>query len=106
MKRPETHDFLVSKVWLAKRQKIMRRDGYMCQYAKRYGKSEPGYIVHHIFPRSEFPEYALEDWNLITVSMKAHKTLEADGGLTDEGVAWLRRVARKRNIELPEKYQL
>lgn len=103
---PAEHDFLTSKAWRDKREKILRRDGYMCQWSKRYGRKVPGNIIHHIFPRSEFPQYALMDWNLITVSMKGHKALEDENGLTEEGRQLLVRTARKHNVKIPENYQI
>lgn len=98
-------EFLVSKAWRIKRQKILRRDGYQCQVSKRYGKNVDGNVIHHIFPRSEFPEYALCDWNLITVSLSMHNRLEGEDGLTAEGIDLLRRTARKNNIPIPPQYR-
>ena len=97
--------WLQSQKWRRFRKKILARDGYMCQYLKRYGRTEPGNIVHHIFPRSEFPEYATCDWNCITVSALGHKRLEDINGLTEEGRKWLVRTARKQGIQVPEKYK-
>lgn len=98
-------EFLVSKAWRIKRQKILRRDGYQCQVSKRYGKNVDGNVIHHIFPRSEFPEYSLCDWNLITVSLSMHNRLESEDGLTAEGIDLLRRTARKNNIPIPPQYR-
>ena len=33
-----TNPFYKSTKWKRKREKILRRDGYMCQVSKRYGK--------------------------------------------------------------------
>lgn len=103
--RVDGHDFLVSTAWRKKREKILKRDGYQCQIAKRYGKNVSAYAVHHIFPREEFPQYALADWNLISVSAEAHKKLEGENGLTEKGIELLRRVARKNGIEIPDCYR-
>ena len=99
------HSFLTSTVWRKKREKILRRDGYTCQLSKRYGKNVPADAVHHIFPREEFPEYALADWNLISVSTAMHRTLEGEAGLTPDGAALLRRTAVKNNIPIPDNYK-
>lgn len=97
--------FLNSNVWRKKREKILKRDNYQCQYFKRYGKKVQANMVHHIFPRSEFPQYALSDWNLISLSYKAHGQLHTDDGeLTEEGKALLRRTALKNHIELPIEF--
>lgn len=78
----------------------------MCQVSKRYGRMVQAEIVHHVFPQEEFPEYELSDWNLISVTKKTHNTLHDrdTGELTVEGIELLRRIARKNNIEIPEKY--
>ena len=97
--------FLVSKQWREKREKILRRDGYQCQISKRFGKRVEGNIVHHIFPREEFPEFRLANWNLITVCMAVHNRLESENGLTEEGIDLLRRTARQNGIEIPDRYK-
>ena len=66
--------------WKRLARMVMRRDGYMCQLSKRYGKAVPAEVVHHIFPVDEFPEYAYEPWNLIALSRKMHNTLHDAGG--------------------------
>lgn len=80
--------------WERLRAQVMRRDGYRCQLSKRYGKSVPADLVHHIYPVDEFPEYAFESWNLIAVSRAAHNKLhDRDSDkLTAEGVALMRRT--------------
>lgn len=80
--------------WERLRAQVMRRDGYRCQLSKRYGKSVPAELVHHIYPVDEFPEYAFEPWNLIAVSRAAHNKLhDRDSDkLTAEGVALMRRT--------------
>ena len=73
--------------WKRKRLHILRLDGYRCQVAKMYGRTEEATIVHHIYPAAEYPEWAWEDWNLISVSMATHNKLEnrKTGELTDLG---------------------
>lgn len=79
----------------------------MCQYYKRFGRMVEATIVHHVFPRSEFPEYQYEPWNLLSVSRKAHNIMHDRGSdrLTEKGREVLFRVARKNNIEIPEQYR-
>lgn len=83
-----------AKRWERLRAQVMRRDGYRCQLSKRYGKSVPAELVHHIYPVDEFPEYAFAPWNLISVSRAAHNKLhDRDSDkLTAEGVALMRRT--------------
>lgn len=54
---------------------MLRRDEYRCRESKRYGKSEPATTVHHIYPLELFPELALVDWNLISLSDKRHNMM-------------------------------
>lgn len=72
----------------------MRRDGYICQISKRYGKRVPAELVHHIYPVDEYPEYAYCLWNLISLSRAMHNTLHDRNTdkLTAEGVALMRRT--------------
>lgn len=81
--------------WKKKRKKILRMDGYICQIAKRYGRTEEATVVHHIYPADEYPEYAWCDWNLISVSLATHNKLEnrETGELTKMGMELQRRTA-------------
>lgn len=80
--------------WKKKRKKILRMDGYICQIAKRYGRTEEATVVHHIYPADEYPEYAWCDWNLISVSLVTHNKLEnrETGKLTKMGMELQRRT--------------
>lgn len=82
------------KKWKKKRQHILRMDGYKCQIAKRYGRTEEAKVVHHIYPAEEYPEYAWCDWNLISVSLATHNKLEnrETRELTELGIALQRRT--------------
>ena len=77
--------------WKKKRNNILKKDGYKCQIAKWYGRSEEPNTVHHIYPIKEYPEYAWDDWNLISVSHASHNKLEnrKTGELTKLG-QWLK----------------
>lgn len=82
------------KRWRQLAAKAMRRDGYMCQISKRYGKRVPAEVVHHIYPADEYPEYAYCLWNLTSLSRAAHNALHdrENDTLTPEGVALMRRT--------------
>lgn len=75
--------------WKKKRAAILRRDGYLCQISKWYGKRVDATTVHHIYPVEDYPEYAWCDWNLISVSAEMHDKLHdrATGRLTAFGLA-------------------
>lgn len=96
-----------SPKWLRLRAKILRRDNYLDQEARRFGKIKPAEIVHHIFPKDDYPQYAYEPWNLISVSRMTHNSFhdrETDE-LTEKGMDLLRRTCRKRQIPIPARYQ-
>lgn len=99
----QTDRFYTSESWRRKRQKILRRDKYICQLSKRYGKIRQADTVHHIFPRYDFPEYALADWNLISLCSSEHDKLHDRGGrkLSAAGLDLLRKTARRRGIAIP-----
>lgn len=94
-----------SKRWLRLRQRILKRDGYMCQESKRYGRMVEANTVHHVFPVSRFPEYQWCEWNLISLSQAAHNRMHIrdTDELTDEGMRLMMRVARKQNIDISEE---
>ena len=93
-----------SAKWKKKRLHILRKDGYLCQIAKRYGKTEEATVVHHIYPAEEYPQWQWADWNLISVSQAAHNQLENrnTGELTELGLKLQRKTKpgvdwRKKN---------
>lgn len=92
--------------WKRVRLQALRRDGGYDMEAKRYGKPRYAEVVHHIFPKNEYPQYAYCLWNLISLSRKTHNEMhdrETDE-LTEKGRDLLRRTCRKRNMPIPEKY--
>ena len=98
----KTDPYYNSQRWEHLRQCILRRDDFMCQDAKRYGKMVPAEMVHHIFPREIFPEYQWEPWNLISLSNKAHDAMHyrTTRELTAKGKELMIRTARKQGIDL------
>ena len=96
-----------SQKWKHKRAAILRRDGYRCQLAARYGKNVEATTVHHIFPADDFPEYQLENWNLISLSAAAHDRMHDrnTGALTAAGKELMWRTARRHGIRLEEGTQ-
>ena len=99
-------NWYVSNKWERLRSAALRRDGYLCRIALRYGRREEAQLVHHIFPREEFPQYQYCLWNLISVSKAAHNRLHVRSSdeLSKEGIDLLRRTARKNGIEVPPQY--
>lgn len=85
--------FYKSPKWLKKRVAILRRDEYLCQESKRYGKSVPATTPHHIFPLEQYPELALVDWNLISLCTQMHNAMHdrVTGEITALGRQWQER---------------
>lgn len=85
--------------WKKKREHILRLDGYRCQIDKMYGRETPANTVHHIYSSGEYPEYAWDDWNLISVSQENHNRLEnrKTGELTKLGLELQRRTIPGKN---------
>lgn len=73
-------DFYTSKRWLKKRDMILRRDNYQCQYCKRYGRAVPATVVHHIRHYDEHPELALISSNLISLCSACHNRQHPEKG--------------------------
>ena len=65
-------DFYKSTAWKQKRKYILRRDGYMCQNCKKYGRMVEADTVHHIKHYDEYPELGLDNNNLISLCSKCH----------------------------------
>ncbi|MBY0202010.1 5-methylcytosine-specific restriction protein A [Paenibacillus sp. 4624] len=89
--------FYKSTKWKRKRAVILRRDEYVCQESRRYGKTEPATTVHHIYPIEFYPELALVNWNLVSLSDKQHNAMHdrVTHELTALGLAWQERVRDK-----------
>ncbi|MMZ48225.1 hypothetical protein D1872_98910 [compost metagenome] len=103
-----TNPFYKSKRWKRKRAAILRRDKYMCQESKRFGKSESAVTVHHIYPLEHYPELALKDWNLVSLSDKQHNAMHdrQSHELTELGKAWQARVREHFDREQGNKVSL
>lgn len=99
--------FYKSRRWERLRAAILRRDGYLCQESKRYGKFVTADTVHHLLPRDVFPEYQWEPWNLISLAHDVHDTMHdrSTGDLSEAGAALARRMARRRGFDLPLRYR-
>lgn len=95
--------FYDSKKWKEKRKHILLRDRWTDQVALRDGMKIEANTVHHILPREEYPQYAWEDWNLISVSQETHKKRlheKYTGKLTKLGKRLMNEVALAQRIPL------
>lgn len=82
--------FYKSKRWQKKRQSVLRKHDYLSAEAKRYGQSKQAEMIHHIYPKEQYPELALVDWNLLPLTNREHNTFHDRN--TDEiigrGIYW------------------
>ena len=84
--------------WLSKRSKILRRDEYMCQQCKRYGKTTPATTVHHIIPLMWCLLFnkalALAGINLTSLCEECHNKMHdrLTNRLTALGLEWVKRM--------------
>lgn len=58
--------------WERLRRRVLRRDGYMCQRCRRFGKATPAVTVHHIKHADEHPELAWDIDNLVSLCTACH----------------------------------
>ena len=72
--------FYKSKRWIKKKNAILRRYQYECQESKRYGIRVKAEMVHHIYPRKEYPELAIAVWyrNVLRVVMGKDKFVDSE----------------------------
>ena len=81
--------------WRILRESILRRDKYRCRESARYGVTAEVDTVHHVWPAEEYPEYAWEPWNLISLTGAKHEAMHDrfTGKLTELGESWRRRIS-------------
>ncbi len=102
-------NFYKSTKWKHKRANTLRRDEYLCQECKRYGKSTPAATVHHIIPLAWCLIYdlclALASINLVSLCKQCHDMVHdrTTDKLTELGLQWVRRMG-KVGLEWIEKY--
>lgn len=85
MKELNKDSFYKSIRWQHKREAILRRDGYMCQYCKRYGRAVSATEVHHIKFLEDFPELALDNDNLVSLCSACHRKQHPEKGQKTRG---------------------
>lgn len=92
-------DFYKSTKWKAKRITILKRDNYLCQECKRYGKSTGATTVHHVKPLEFNYNLRLDSNNLISLCSKCHDKMHdrSNNNLTDLGNKLIERINKKLN---------
>jgi 5-methylcytosine-specific restriction enzyme A len=72
--------FYNSKAWKDKRAYILKRDGYLCQECKKYGKNIEAKLVHHIIEIDEEYSLRLKNSNLVSVCHSCHNKEHPEKG--------------------------
>jgi len=87
-------NFYKTARWKSKREKVLRRDEYLCRECKRYGKTTAAATVHHIHPAEKHPEWRLASWNLVSLCDGCHNKMHDrdNEALTALGQSWVDRV--------------
>lgn len=62
------------------REKVLRRNKYLCQECLRYGKKTPATIAHHIKPIDEYPELKYDINNGKALCLACHNKLHPEKG--------------------------
>ncbi len=75
-------EFYKTSKWKHKRLAALRRDGYLCQNCKRYGRMTPATTVHHIQHLEDRPDLALDAKNLISLCAACHDKAHPEKGGT------------------------
>ena len=65
------------KAW---RDKVMRRDKYLCQECLRYGKRVAATHAHHVKPREDYPELQYDVSNGRALCMGCHNKEHPEKG--------------------------
>lgn len=91
-----------TKQWKRIRASVLRRDEYLCQECKRYGKSVEANTLHHILPAEacvrKYERFKYDSSNLISLCRKCHERMHVRNRreLSDEGEKLL---ARKKILD-------
>lgn len=91
-----------NKRWRNLRKLALRRDQGFCREAARYGRRVQATVVHHIWPAEDYPEFAYQLWNLVSLSGSAHDAMHDRDTrkLTPLGLSWKNRTPPPPSAEL------
>jgi len=92
-----SNSFYKSKKWRSIRERVLRRDEYLCQECKRYGKSVQANTVHHIYPLESHPKLSLNSINLVSLCVDCHEKMHnrLTNEITQKGIVWQNRIKYK-----------
>ena len=74
----ETDAIYHNKRYKRARAAALKRDEYLCQYCKRYGRMRQATITHHIKPVEIDPELAYNADNLVSLCMACHNKMHPE----------------------------
>lgn len=96
-------EFYKTTKWKHKRENILKRDSYLCQECKRYGKTTGATTVHHIKPLEFNYDLRLNNNNLISLCSKCHDKMHdrTNNELTDLGKKLIERMEKKKILSPP-----
>ena len=66
--------------WKRKRAAILKRDKYLCQECKKYGRQRDAVTVHHKKHVENNPELAYENDNLVSLCQACHNKMHPEKG--------------------------
>lgn len=91
-------DFYKNTKWKGKRERILKRDEYLCRECKRYDKSVVANTVHHVIPFEQQPDLKYASDNLISLCSKCHDKMydRTNNELTKLGNEWVVRIQRDK----------
>ncbi len=81
----DNDSFYTTQRWKELREKVLRRDKYLCVECSRYGKKTPATVVHHIWERSRFPELEYDINNLECLCNSCHNKKHPEKGRKRKG---------------------
>ena len=79
------YEFYHSKKWRNKRNSILRRDKYLCQECRKYGRFRTATCVHHIKHYEDYPELAFDNKNLESLCNQCHNKKHPEKGKKGSG---------------------
>ena len=86
--------------WQRLKEKVLRRDDYLCQNCKRYGKHKQAQHVHHVNPAEKYVTLRYNPYNLISLCQSCHNEMHerTQHELSDKGEQLRQRINRKYNL--------
>jgi 5-methylcytosine-specific restriction enzyme A len=75
-----SNPFYRSTKWKKKRERILKRDKYLCQECLKYGRNTEANVVHHIIEIEDEPGLKLESTNLVSVCRSCHNKIHPEKG--------------------------